>query len=151
MSWRMKKLVLSAVVVAVLAIFASARDHVANTPAVSAPAAPASDTAIASAFESHASHVVVEGQGTVVKILSDDNDGSHHQRFIVRVGPRQTVLIAHNIDLAARVSPLNEGDVVAFSGEYEWNPKGGIVHWTHRDPEGRHAAGWIRHDGQVFD
>ncbi len=151
MSLRAKRLLLSAVVVIVVAVLASVRDHAGRTPAVATPAAAGNDSTLAAAFDSHASNVVVEGQGTVVKILSDDNDGSHHQRFIVRVSPRQTVLIAHNIDLAPRVSPLHEGDVVAFSGEYEWNPKGGIVHWTHRDPEGSHAAGWIRHDGQVFD
>ncbi|MBA2590746.1 MAG: DUF3465 domain-containing protein, partial [Gammaproteobacteria bacterium] len=67
-----------------------------------------------------------------------------------RLSSGQTILIAHNIDLAPRVSSLNEGDVVSFSGEYEWNPKGGVVHWTHRDSDGRHSAGWIKHDRQAF-
>jgi uncharacterized protein DUF3465 len=97
-------------------------------------AAAANDSVFASAFEKHASNIQVEGQGTVAKILPDDNDGSRHQRFIVRLSSGQTILIAHNIDLTPRVS-LNEGDVVAFSGEYEWNPKGGVVHWTHRDSD----------------
>ena len=69
---------------------------------------------------------------------------------IVRLASGQRILIAHNIDLAPRVSPLREGDTVSFRGEYAWNPKGGVVHWTHHDPGGRHAAGWIRHEGQVF-
>lgn len=92
----------------------------------------------------------MEGTGAVVKILPDDNNGSRHQRFIVCLNSGQTVLIAHNIDLAPRVSPLSPGDVISFKGEYEPNTKGGVVHWTHHDPNGRHPAGWIRRGGQSF-
>lgn len=145
----MKKLLLPAIVFAAIALFGYVRHHSPFSDA-STSAAAASDSVFASAFENHASNIQVEGQGTVAKILPDDNDGSRHQRFIVRLSSGQTLLIAHNIDLAPRVSSLNEGDVVSFSGEYEWNPKGGVVHWTHRDSDGRHPAGWIRHEGQAF-
>lgn len=108
------------------------------------------DALIAEAFEHRRSSVQVRGAGTVQKILPDDNDGSRHQRFIVRLGSGQTLLVAHNIDLAPRVSPLHEGDVVNFYGEYEWNNKGGVIHWTHRDPAGRHVDGWLEHDGRRY-
>ena len=89
-------------------------------------------------------------EGNVTRILADDDDGSRHQRFIVRLATGQTILIAHNIDLAPRVEGLKVGDAVEFSGEYESNPQGGVVHWTHRDPRGQHAAGWIRHGGRTY-
>ena len=89
----------------------------------------------------------VEGKGIVVEILSDDLEGSRHQRFIVRVSREQTVLIAHNIDVAPRVNPLQIGDTIAFYGEYKWNEKGGLVHWTHRDPHEKRIGGWIESDG----
>jgi hypothetical protein len=145
----MKKLLLPAIVFAAIALFGYGRHH---SPFSNAPtsAAATNDSVFARAFEKHASNIQVEGQGTVAKILPDDDDGSRHQRFIVRLSSGQTILIAHNIDLAPKVSSLNEGDVVSFSGEYEWNPKGGVVHWTHRDRDGRHPVGWIRHDGQAF-
>jgi hypothetical protein len=106
--------------------------------------------ALEDAISQRASDRQVQGEGVVVKTLSDDNSGSRHQRFIVRLSGGHTVLIAHNIDLAPRIDALREGDSVAFYGEYEWNPKGGVIHWTHHDPQNRHAAGWIKHDGQTY-
>ncbi|WP_019605538.1 DUF3465 domain-containing protein [Teredinibacter turnerae] len=94
--------------------------------------------------------VQVGGEGVVIKILEDVNVGSRHQRFIVRLKSGQMLLIAHNIDLAPRVTGLAEGDEVEFYGEYEWNIKGGVIHWTHRDPRGAHVAGWIRHGGMTY-
>jgi hypothetical protein len=43
------------------------------------------------------------------------------------------------------------GDEVEFRGEYVWNAKGGVVHWTHRDPRGAHVGGWLRHAGRTYD
>jgi len=105
---------------------------------------------ISRAFEQRQSNVQVEGEGTVSRILPDDNVGSPHQRFIVRLGSGQTVLIQHNIDLAQRIDGLKVGDTISFSGEYVWNEHGGLIHWTHHDPAGKHQAGWIKHNGQTF-
>lgn len=106
--------------------------------------------AIQAAFNEHKSGVQVQGDGVVSKILADDNDGSRHQRFILALSSGQTVLVAHNIDLAPRIAMLKPGDSVAFNGVYEWNAKGGVVHWTHHDPAGRHQAGWLKHAGKTY-
>ena len=108
------------------------------------------DQSLAAAVESRRSNVQVQGSGQVAKILPDDTDGSRHQRFIVRLASGKTVLVAHNIDLASRVTGLSAGDVVEFYGEYEWNAKGGVVHWTHRDPQHSHVDGWIKHNGHTY-
>lgn len=92
----------------------------------------------------------VQGSGRVIRVLSDDNEGSRHQRFIVELSPGRTLLVAHNIDLAPRVQSIRTGDTVAFYGEYEWNDRGGVIHWTHRDPRGRHSDGWIEHNGRRY-
>jgi hypothetical protein len=106
--------------------------------------------AIENAFREQRSGVQVTGEGVVLRILPDDNDGHRHQRFILRLASGQTLLVAHNIDLAPRLASLNPGDLVAFKAVYEWNAKGGTIHWTHRDPSGRHPGGWLRHGGQTY-
>jgi hypothetical protein len=108
------------------------------------------DAAVARAFANRLGNQQLEGQGTVIKMLADDTNGSRHQRFIVRLESGHTLLVSHNIDLAPRIDALRTGDTVAFYGEYEWNPKGGVMHWTHHDPQGRHPAGWIRHGGRTY-
>ena len=52
------------------------------------------DTELARALETRASGVQIQGEGTVTKILPDDNEGSRHQRFIVKLRSGQTLLIA---------------------------------------------------------
>ena len=108
------------------------------------------DAVIATAFSNHTSNLQVSGQGIVIKLLPDDNRGSRHQKFILKLANGLTLLVAHNIDLAPRINSLREGDTVEFYGEYEWNERGGVIHWTHRDPNGRHVAGWLRHQGQRY-
>ncbi|MBT8143410.1 MAG: DUF3465 domain-containing protein [Gammaproteobacteria bacterium] len=104
---------------------------------------------IVDAFEAGQGDLWIEAGGRVSRVLSDDNEGSRHQRFIVRLANDHTILIAHNIDLAQRV-PLKMGDAVSFYGEYEWNERGGVIHWTHHDPRGRRDGGWIRHKNTTY-
>lgn len=90
----------------------------------------------------------------VVQILKDDNQGSRHQKFIVRpnvVSPNNKIslLVAHNIDLAARV-PISVGQAVSIYGLYEWNHRGGVIHWTHHDPKGKKQGGWIVHNKKAY-
>jgi hypothetical protein len=87
--------------------------------------------------------------GTVTRVLADDNDGSRHQRFIIRLSNQQTLLVAHNIDLADRI-PLRAGDSISLRGRYETNNRGGVIHWTHHDPSGRARGGWIEYNGKRY-
>lgn len=109
-----------------------------------------SDAVIVRAFSRHESNVQVAGHGVVTKLLPDDNKGSRHQKFLLTLSSGHRLLVAHNIDLAPRINNLQEGDAVQFYGEYEWNEKGGVVHWTHRDPRGSHVDGWLQHQGQKY-
>ena len=102
------------------------------------------------AYQEKRSDVQVQGVGKVIKVLSDDNKGSRHQRFLLKLPSNLTILVAHNIDLAKKIDSLKVGDNVEFYGEYEWNNKGGVIHWTHHDPRGKHKDGWLKHNGIVY-
>ncbi|RZF50396.1 DUF3465 domain-containing protein [Acinetobacter halotolerans] len=105
---------------------------------------------IMQAFQQQRSKLQVRSQGTVKAILPDDNDGSRHQRMILELDNGLTVLIAHNIDLAPRIEGLQKGETVEFYGVYEYNNKGGVIHWTHHDPRRKHIDGWLKYKGSMY-
>ncbi|MBJ9720623.1 DUF3465 domain-containing protein [Acinetobacter calcoaceticus] len=129
-----------------------------QSPSSTIPAAQPNETTLSNngadtikaAYEQRKSNVQVQGSGRVKAILREDNVGSRHQKFILVLKNGLSILVAHNIDLAPKIPDLKKGDVVEFYGEYEYNPKGGVLHWTHRDPQNRHESGWLKHDGQIY-
>lgn len=110
-----------------------------------------SNDTIEKAYKNKRSQVWVKGNGVVKKLLADDNEGSRHQKFLVTINAHQTLLFAHNIDLAPRIDSLQVGDNVEFKGEYIYNPKGGVMHWTHHDPRGDIQGGWLKHNGKTYE
>ena len=108
------------------------------------------DDGLAEAYANKQSNVMVEIGARVDRILQDDTEGVPHQRFILKLDNGHTVLVAHNLDLATRV-PLKEWDPVMIRGEYEYNPQGGVVHWTHRDPGMGIKHGWIVHQSVRYE
>lgn len=147
------KTTLGAIVALVAVALGYLGDHDLDLPGLSqtdAGQAGAGMQDVAAAYRARRSDVQVRGSGVVRKILRDDNDGSRHQRFLLELNDRKNVLVAHNIDLAPRIEGLRNGDEVAFYGEYEWNSKGGVVHWTHHDPGRRHVGGWLKHRGHTY-
>lgn len=94
------------------------------------------------AYKKRLSEIPLIVEGRVVKILEDDLQGRHHQRFIIRTDEGQTLLITHNIDIAPRVA-VEVGTKVRVRGEYLWNLQGGIIHKTHRDQKDQTFGGWI--------
>lgn len=119
-------------------------------PPATTASRPANDYAITQAYQQQPRDIQVQGQGRVTRVLADDKKGIRHQRFIIKLANGHSLLIVHNIDLAPRINNLRVGDSVAFFGEYVWNKKGGLVHWTHHDPRGCHMGGWLEHQGQRY-
>ena len=122
----------------------------ASAPAGEAPTARDDTRRIEEFFRTRISGEMVESSGRVIATLPDDTRGSRHQRFLVELAGGHTLLVSHNIDLAERIDALRKGDRIAFRGQYEWNEKGGVVHWTHHDPDGRRRGGWLQHQGATY-
>jgi hypothetical protein len=114
--------------------------------------AQADDAAIVADFQSHRSNVEVTADGTVVRLLPDRTSSTGtHEQFIIKLASQDlTVEIEHNFSIAARV-PVAEGDHVIVHGEYIWTAKGGLIHFTHHDPQGTHEGGYIVDNGKTYD
>ncbi len=136
-------------VIGVTLLVAAALAWIGERSAGSIETQPVAGDTLATAYAEQANDRWIDATLEVVRLLPDDNDGNRHQRFIARTTSGQTLLIAHNIDLAQRV-PVAPGDEVRVRGVYEWNERGGVIHWTHHDPGARHAGGHIEHGGNRY-
>ena len=116
-------------------------------------------TAESSAARESAIRVLIDNQisgemvlfenAVIVKLLPDDTEEPRHQRLLLKLETGGTVLVAHNIDLANRV-PADEGDRITVFGQYEWNDRGGVLHWTHHAPRNNREGGWIEFNGKRY-
>jgi hypothetical protein len=106
------------------------------------------NAAVERAYAEHRSTVQVSAQGEVTRVLADDSGPSGvHQRFIIRLaGSTQTVLVENNVTIGQR-APVVEAKDVLVHGEYVWNDEGGLIHFTHHDPDRSHEGGWIEVGG----
>ncbi|MDZ4836056.1 MAG: DUF3465 domain-containing protein [Candidatus Melainabacteria bacterium] len=107
------------------------------------------DAAIVDAQNNRQRNVVVTITARVKRLLPDDTQGSPHQRFLLQLSNGSTVLVAHNTSLAPHV-PLREGDMVTICGEYIWNEKGGVLHYTHHTTNNKHRGGYIEYNRQTY-
>lgn len=72
-----------------------------------------------------------------------------HEEFDARTSAG-AVEIVDNVGIAPRV-PVQPGDRIEVRGEMVHDPgRVPIVHWTHHDPQGIHAGGFIQLRGRVY-
>ncbi len=77
------------------------------------------------------------------------NTHALHEAFNVRSDGR-TLEIVDNVKLAPRV-PVVPGDRISVVGELVPDAdRGPLVHWTHHDPAGIHAPGYIELNGRQY-
>jgi hypothetical protein len=116
-------------------------------------AQPADDGAVCAAYRAQRSHVEVVADGTVTRTFGVvPGRTSPHEGFLMRLasGCNVVVRVEANTDFTGAF-PLERGDRVTVKGEYEYYALGGVIHWTHRDPRGRHEGGYIVARGTMYD
>jgi Protein of unknown function (DUF3465) len=106
----------------------------------------ADNAAVCDAYHAGRSRIEVVAAGTVTRVLGTQAGRvSPHEGFLMRLasGCDLVVRVEANTDFTGTFA-LARGDVVSVKGEYEYYTLGGVIHWTHRDPRGRHDGGYIQ-------
>ena len=114
----------------------------------------ASNAAVYDAWRAQRSRVEVTANGSVARVLGDRSGPSGmHEGFLLHLtgseGRGLTVRVEDNTDITGPI-PMRSGDEVQVRGEYIYDPRGGIIHYTHHDPRGRHPSGYVRVNGRVY-
>ncbi len=75
---------------------------------------------------------------------------SWHEAFHVRADDGSAVEIVDNVTIAPQI-PVVPGDRIGVLGELvPETARGPLVHWTHHDPAGEHAAGYLELNGRRY-
>lgn len=105
-------------------------------------------------------HREVHDTGIVVRVLGEREGRSGlHEGFIVAVPPyapngsqeqgvSRPYRVEDNVDITGPI-PLHSGERVDVLGQFECDDS--VIHWTHRDPRGRHPSGYIKANGRLYD
>jgi Protein of unknown function (DUF3465) len=110
------------------------------------------DAAVCEAFSAQRSGVEVVAQGRVTRVLGvQAGRSSPHEGFLLRLdsGCALVVRVEVNTDFTGTI-PLSVGQRVLVKGDYEYYSRGGVIHWTHRDPRGRHENGYVDVNGTTY-
>jgi hypothetical protein len=116
--------------------------------------ADASNAAVFDAWRAARSRVEVTASGSVARVLGQrEGPSGMHEGFLLHLrggaGRGLTVRVEDNTDITGPI-PLRAGDDVVVRGEYIYDSRGGIIHYTHRDPRARHPAGYVRVNGRIY-
>lgn len=110
------------------------------------------DAAVCAAYTAQRSGTEVVAGGRVTRIYGvRPGRTSPHEGFLMRLdtGCNVVVRVEVNTDFTGEI-PLSSNQHVIVKGEYEYYPLGGVIHWTHRDPRGRHENGYVDAGGTMY-
>jgi hypothetical protein len=112
------------------------------------------NAAVYDAWRAQRSRVEVTADGTVARVLGlREGPSGRHEGFLLHLrgssGRGLTVRVEDNVDITGPI-PVQPGDQVEVRGEYVYDPRGGLIHYTHHDPRGRHPSGYVRVNGRVY-
>ena len=89
---------LLSIAVALVLVYVFREGHVSPpTPSSHEVQVGNAEQAVAAAIAAKQSDIAISGAGEVIKLLPDDQRGSRHQRFLLRLSSGATLLVAHNM------------------------------------------------------
>lgn len=121
-----------------------------NAPGQSANQTAAGDAQAIRAQQLQLVKVPLTVTAPVKKMLKYDDRGLPHEKFLLSLSNGATILVAHNTKMAPYV-PIQAGDLVTVHGEFIWNAKGGLIHWTHHSDSQSHEGGYIDFNGKRYE
>lgn len=84
---------------------------------------------------------------TIVRVLGmRESRSGLHEGFLIR-SSGSTILVEDNADITGPI-PLQRGERIRLQGQFECDDS--VIHWTHRDPSGRHIAGYVEANGKYY-
>jgi hypothetical protein len=87
---------------------------------------------------------------SVPRFFFGTNTQAEHEAFDCRSDDGTALEIVDNVKLAPQVG-VQPGDRIGVRGELVQDPgREPVVHWTHHDPSGHHADGWIDFAGRRY-
>jgi hypothetical protein len=107
---------------------------------------------VCSLYASGSSGVEVIAQGTVLGVLgTNEGPSGEHEGFLLGLKQDCDLMlrVETNVDITGPV-PVQDGQVVTVKGQFEDDAEGGVIHWTHHDPSGRHVAGYVEIAGKLY-
>ena len=130
-------------------LFSALLGALALSGCASGSAMSASDAWNACASDRSSSHhvEVYIPRATVTRVLGmRDSRSGEHEGFLIAVSG-SVYKVEDNADITGPI-PLQRGDTLSLLGQFECNDN--VIHWTHRDPRGRHPAGYIEVNGKRY-
>ncbi|HEX8806223.1 MAG TPA: DUF3465 domain-containing protein [Candidatus Aquilonibacter sp.] len=107
---------------------------------------------VCSLYASGSSGVEVIAQGTVFGVLGTrEGPSGQHEGFLLKLNQECDLMlrVETNVDITGPV-PLQNGETATVKGQFEDDAEGGVIHWTHHDPSGRHVAGYVEVNGKLY-
>ncbi|MDE2483427.1 MAG: DUF3465 domain-containing protein [bacterium] len=90
--------------------------------------------------------------GHVIDVLGERAGRSgEHEGYLVKLDGNCDLLVKveTNTTITGPIA-LRPKERVVVKGVYIYNPLGGLIHWTHHDPRGRHVGGYVTAGGTSY-
>jgi hypothetical protein len=101
--------------------------------------------AICNDYAHQESHQEVIAHGMVADVFGESEGPSgEHEGYLLKLDGDCDLLlrVETNTSITGPI-PIRPRQELIVKGEYEFDPEGGVLHWTHHDPSARHIAGYV--------